>query len=232
MQADPGRADAVRNQRRGSPRRTDMRLLRPVAALVVGALAVLLSCLGVGTAGATPTADCDCTTSGIEEQARWADVVFTGELLASVADGDVVQHSFRVVEVYDGAAAASTDVTTRGAPDCATPLLEEGGTYVVFAQGARDGLTTTGCSGTCAATDAYVDRVRAALGDGTSPVDDAEADGGTDGVTGPGADGPAGGEDEDELLAVVAGAAAVLIVGAIGVGVWRRARGRKVATRA
>ncbi|UNX56646.1 hypothetical protein MF406_18515 (plasmid) [Georgenia sp. TF02-10] len=210
-----------------------MPLLRSVATLTAATLATLVSCLGLVTASAAPVTACECTTSGIEEQARWADVVFTGELVATAAEGDAVQHTFRVVEVYDGAAPASTDVTTRSAgPDCGAPSLEEGRTYVVFAHGARDGLTTTGCSGTRAATDGYLDRVRASLGEGTAPVDDEETDGGTDGVTGPGAEGPAGGEDEGELLAVVAGAAAVLIVGAIGIGAWRRARGRKVATRA
>lgn len=212
----------ARNRTGGRGRQNSVHVLR---SLLVALLAALALSAGATTVAPPPASACSCARGTVDDQARWADVVFSGELVGRRTDGHDVRYTFDVTEVYDGVATPSTDVVTAGGGQCGTVGLREGRDYVVFAHGGEEGLTTGLCSGTRKAASSYVDRVEAALGAGEPPVADR-----SEGAGGPPA--TSDGWEGSGPLVAVAGVAGLLILGALGVGAWRAAHGQSVSSRA
>jgi hypothetical protein len=139
-----------------------------MAALLRRVLPALLLAGGgvvaVGAAGA-PALACPKDTAGLEQHAMRAADVFTGTVDQRRRQGKQVAYTVSVERVYKGRLnTTQATVTTSAAPRaCGVPDLQQGSSYVFFTGG---GLDTSADSGTTAATDKLVARVKKLLGDG------------------------------------------------------------------
>ena len=114
-----------------------MRKLMLAALLVTGVLVQ-----------ARPAAACTCTVRSLPEQIEAATTVFTGSVRSITPTTDGIAASFDVSIVYKGDTGSRTRVTTaKDGAACGIPFAREA-TYVVFATGGPDALTTGTCNGT------------------------------------------------------------------------------------
>jgi hypothetical protein len=123
------------------------------------ALPVILALVALAIVSPFPAGACSCVARTLDEQVAAASAVFRG-VARSVEEGAA---SFDVARVFKGPAADSHRVATGDpASTCAVPIVE-GRTYVVFAAGPPDALSTNLCAGTT--DDASVaDRLAASYG--------------------------------------------------------------------
>lgn len=141
------------------------RLLRLLSALA-------LACAGLVLTGVPAQAVCSCAGDmTVKQDAKRADVVFTGVLRDQQRQGKQRVYTVDVERIYQGRVAESpVDVTTSTRNPCGLGSLELDRGYVVFAtETAGAGLESAQCTGTGRATPAYVKDVEQELGPG-NPV--------------------------------------------------------------
>lgn len=97
---------------------------------------------------ARPAAACTCTVRSLPEQVQAATTVFTGSVRSIATTTDGIAASFDVSIVYKGETGSRVRVTTaKDGAACGIPFAREA-TYVVFATGQPDALSTGTCNGT------------------------------------------------------------------------------------
>lgn len=98
---------------------------------------------------AHPAAACTCSVRSVPEQIEAASVLFTGTVSRIVsASGSEASVSFDVTARYKGKVGRRVTVATPlDSAACGVPFATEA-TYVVFATGASNALTTNVCTGT------------------------------------------------------------------------------------
>ena len=121
--------------------------------------------------GAEPASACSCVTREMPELVSSAEVVTTGELLGRDDQSQTILYSFRSEVQHKGTVPAVFEVRV-GAESaaCGMPNLVVGRRYVLFMETGGGELRTNICSGTGAATPAYVREVAEVTGKGTPSV--------------------------------------------------------------
>ena len=113
------------------------------AALVVAFIATQL------ILPASPASACSCAYTSKEQQARSADVVFTGRVRSVELTQSVRRARFRVRVVYKGDVDRRVLVVTASQGSACGCHFREGERYTVFGYGSRDDRVSTDlCSGT------------------------------------------------------------------------------------
>jgi len=220
------------NRSGGCGRRTCVRPLRHLAAVLALLVATVAAALGLLAATAPPASACSCAIRGMSDFADTADAVFTGAPVERFGQEDVgsdVRYTFRVDAVYGGQVPGTATVTTGSQSSaCGLPGLELDERYVVYASESRGGQYSISlCGGTRQVSEPYVERLADRVGDPRPPADDVTtpADDRDAAAGAPPRDG--GGMGDRTLpMALVAGGAGAVIVGALMVGAWRVGRGQ------
>lgn len=192
--------------------------MRTLSRLLAVLLTAVAATFGLIIATSAPAAACSCAWAGVEQHAKWADAVFTGELAGTPDRTEqTITYTFDVDRVYAGKVARVVDVETGSQGSaCGIEDTEAGRTYVVFASGGHAGFSTSACSGTRAAGGTYVDRLERHLGVGTPPSART--------VPEPPGNGASGGDGISTGVLVVGGASAAVILAALVVGALRTRR--------
>jgi len=132
---------------------------KPLLAMILVAAAWLLP---------SAAAACDCAPPGVEGARRMAYAVFEG-YVREVADqpGGLQRVSFEVVRTWKGLSNSEhVELRLTGTASCAVGF-ERGQSYLVYATGEQDALTTSRCSGTKPMSEAELDLQQ--LGMGVTP---------------------------------------------------------------
>lgn len=143
--------------------RVPRRLLRLLSALA-------LACAGLVLTG-VPAQACTCNPGeSVAQQARRADVVFTGVLRDQQRQGTQRVYSVDVERIYQGRVADTpVEVATSARNTCGLGALDRDRGYVFFATRASGTtLESAKCTGTGRATPAYVEDVEQVLGAGNA----------------------------------------------------------------
>lgn len=132
------------------------------------ALALALAGLALATLP-SPVLACSCAPRTPEQAAADATAIFEGRVAAVAIDGDERVVSFDVVQGWRGVEHEHIEVRTASSDAACGVSFEVGRSYLVYAAGAAESLTTGLCSRTRRMEEA--DEDRAFLGSGTIPVD-------------------------------------------------------------
>ncbi len=138
------------------------RALRAILALALISLGLVL------TVGA-PAFACTCKQGELSQQVKRADAVFIGTVDSVAVEGNDHTYSITASRAYLGSPERSTQVVSLGGSKaCSLGALEEGTTYVFFANGDAAPYTADSCGGTSAANPSRISKVEKILGEGTS----------------------------------------------------------------
>ena len=130
--------------------------------------ALVLACAGLVLTGLPAQAACTCDDRSLDQQARSADVVFSGVLREQQRSGPQRVYTVDVDRLYQGRVTETTvEVVSSTRSDCTLGSLQVNRGYVFFAQGDQQDLASSQCSGTQRATSAFVKDVERLLGPGT-----------------------------------------------------------------
>jgi hypothetical protein len=134
------------------------------------AAAMLLACLGlVVTISAPASAECTCRSGTFDQQVERAEVVFLGRVDGVEKAGNDWTYDVTATRAWKGTPERSTQVFSAGGRKaCGLGELGVGTTYVFFATGTDAPYDADSCGGTTERTDARVDKVEEALGEGES----------------------------------------------------------------
>jgi len=205
-----------------------VRTSRSLAALTAALLApVLLACALVLAPTAAQAAPCKCQDKQtLEQQARAADVVFSGVLVRShrgtstVAQKAATIYEVRGEQLYQGTLSGNTVAVVSPQGDCDLRDMRIDHSYVFFVTEEGAELQADRCGGTAPADDRYVGQVEDVLGAGT-PIGAA-----------PPADNPppeftrVADAEPQTLTRMAAPGIALVLVGLLGLVVVRRAARR------
>lgn len=133
------------------------------------AAALLLACLGLVLVVDAPAFACTCKQTGLEQQAKKADVVFRGTIDSVATEGNDHTYSITALRTYVGSPERSTQVRSLGnAKACGLGDLAVGTTYVFFATGTEAPYEADACGGTSTANPTRITKIEKLLGEGTS----------------------------------------------------------------
>jgi hypothetical protein len=205
-----------------------VRAPRSLAALTAALLApVLLACALVLAPTAAQAARCTCQDKlSLEQQARAADVVFSGVLVRShhgtsaSAQKPATFYDVRGEQLYQGTLSSNTVAVVSPRGDCDLRDLRVDRSYVFFVTEEGAELRADRCGGTAPADAKYVGQVEDTLGAGT-PV----------GATPPAENPPpeftrVADAEPETLTRMAAPGIALVLVGLLGLVVVRRATRR------
>jgi hypothetical protein len=205
-----------------------VRAPRSIAALTAALLApVLLACALVLAPTAAQAARCTCQgKQTLEQQARAADVVFSGVLVRShrgtsgPAQNPATVYEVRGEQLYQGTLSSNTVAVVSPRGDCDLRDMRIDHSYVFFVTEEGAELRADRCGGTALADDKYVAQVEGVLGAGT-PI----------ASTPPGEIPPpeftkVAGAEPETLTRMAAPGIALALVGLLGLVVVRRAAAR------
>lgn len=140
-------------------------------------IALALACSGLVLTG-VPAQACTCRDGeSVDQQARRADVVFSGVLRSQERRAKEQVYTLDVERIYRGRVADTpVEVASSSSTTCGLGRLEVDRAYVVFATRGEAHLESAKCTGTGRATPALVADVERALGPGNQvpdpPVDE------------------------------------------------------------
>lgn len=203
------------------PARTAARTRGLLAAVLVAAVA---ACALVLAPTAAQAARCSCQgRQTLEQQARAADVVFSGVLVRShrgtsgAAQDPATIYEVRGEQLYQGTLSSNTVAVVSPQGDCDLRDLRADRSYVFFVTEEGPELRADRCGGTAPADPKYVGQVEDLLGAGTSigPAPPTENP--------PPTFTPVAGGEPETLTRMVAPGIALVIVGLLGLVVVRRA---------
>ena len=135
-------------------------------------IALALACSGLVLTG-VPAQACTCKDGdSVDQQARRADVVFTGVLRSQERRAKEQVYTLDVERIYQGRVAETpVEVASAAGTSCGLGRLEVERAYVVFATRGGARLESEQCTGTGRATPALVADVERALGPGNQVPD-------------------------------------------------------------
>jgi len=179
--------------------------------------ALALACSGLVLTG-TPAQACTCKDGDtVAQQARRADVVFSGVLQTRERRARQEVYTLDVQRVYQGRVAESAVDVASPTTSCGLGRLQADRAYVVFATGSGDGLESRKCTGTGRATPAYVADVERVLGPGRAipdpPVDEPAPDPEYTRVDG---------SEPPEFTRIAAPGGAMVLLGLLGLVLFRK----------
>lgn len=134
-------------------------------------IALALACSGLVLTG-VPAQACTCEDESVSQQARQADVVFSGVLRSQERRAGEHVYSLDVDRIYHGRVVETpVEVASSTSTSCGLGRLEVDRSYVVFASRVGSSFESAQCTGTGRATPSYVADVERVLGAGNEVPD-------------------------------------------------------------